>query len=106
DIKAKSLGVPIYELLGGKLRDSLPVYWSHCGMYRARHTELFEKVIGRPAVRGLDDIERLGQEVRERGFRALKTNLLVFEPGRPATVGRGSGAFELNIEPHIIQRIV
>lgn len=26
DIKGKALGVPIYELLGGKMRDSIPVY--------------------------------------------------------------------------------
>ncbi len=106
DIKAKSLGVPVYELFGGALRDSLPVYWSHCGMYRARHLDLFEKVIGEPAVRGLDDLRALGQEVARRGFSALKTNLLVFQPGRPALVGRGSGPFEMNIERSIVARVV
>ena len=34
DIKGKALGVPCYELFGGKLRDRLPLYWSHCGTYR------------------------------------------------------------------------
>ena len=26
DIKGKALGVPVYELLGGKIRDKIPVY--------------------------------------------------------------------------------
>ena len=34
DIKGKALGLPCYELLGGKMRDELPLYWSHCGTYR------------------------------------------------------------------------
>ena len=29
DIKAKALGVPVYELLGGPVRDRLPLYWLH-----------------------------------------------------------------------------
>src|SRR5258708_36354814 len=36
DIKAKALGVPVYELLGGPVRDRLQVYWSPCGTSRAR----------------------------------------------------------------------
>lgn len=106
DLKAKALGVPVHELFGGALRETLPVYWSHCGMYRARHPELFEQVIGAPAVRGLDDLRALGQEVAARGFGALKTNLLVFEAGRPTVVGRGSGPFELNIEHAIVGRVL
>lgn len=106
DLKAKSLGVPVHELFGGALRRSLPVYWSHCGMYRARHVELFESVIGEPAVRGLDDIRTLGREVARRGFPALKTNLLLFEAGKPTVVGRGSGPFEMNIEKSIIDKVV
>ena len=31
DIKAKALGVPVYELLGGPIRDRIRLYWSHCG---------------------------------------------------------------------------
>src|SRR5438445_11516517 len=37
DIKAKALGVPVYEMLGGPIRDRLLLYWSHCGTCRARH---------------------------------------------------------------------
>ena len=31
DIKGKALGVPVYELLGGAVRERMPVYWSRCG---------------------------------------------------------------------------
>ncbi len=34
DAKAKALGVPVSTLLGGKVRDRVPVYWSHCGTWR------------------------------------------------------------------------
>ena len=34
DVKAKALGVPVYELLGGPVRDRIRLYWSHCGTYR------------------------------------------------------------------------
>jgi L-alanine-DL-glutamate epimerase-like enolase superfamily enzyme len=36
----------------------------------------------RPAVTRLDDLERLGREVVERGFTALKTNLILFGDGQ------------------------
>src|SRR5262245_14708615 len=34
DAKAKALNVPCYELLGGKVRDRIRVYWSHCATWR------------------------------------------------------------------------
>ncbi|ODU73876.1 MAG: hypothetical protein ABT00_16455 [Bordetella sp. SCN 68-11] len=106
DLKAKALGIPVCELFGGALRSELPVYWSHFGMYRARNLDLFERVIGQAPVRGLDDLKRLAEEAARRGFRALKTNLLVFQDGKPATIGRGTGAVELNIDHAIEQRVV
>src|SRR5438093_10837486 len=29
DLKAKKLGIPVYELLGGPVRDRIRPYWSH-----------------------------------------------------------------------------
>ena len=40
DLKAKALGVPVYELFGGPTRDSIQSYWSHCGTTRARAFEV------------------------------------------------------------------
>jgi L-alanine-DL-glutamate epimerase-like enolase superfamily enzyme len=78
DLKAKALGVPVYELFGGPLRDRVPLYWSHCGTTRARHGQQ----LGLPPLRSYEDIVALGREVVQRGFRALKTNIVI--PGDPA----------------------
>ena len=104
DIKAKALRVPVYELFGGAVRDRIPLYWSRCGVSRAKAPDYFDgKLIDRPAVRTLDDIEAAAREVRDAGFTALKTNLLLFdESGAKAyTPGsaRGQGFPELNASP-------
>ena len=36
DVKARALGIPVYEMLGGPVRDRIRVYWSHCGTSRVR----------------------------------------------------------------------
>lgn len=87
DIKAKALGISVIELFGGPTRDSVRVYWSHCGTTRALHPQL-EK----PPLRTMDDIASLGKEVVRRGYTALKTNIIF--PGEPSTVhfdGFGGG---------------
>ena len=72
DIKAKALGVPVYELVGGPTRTRQRVYWSHCGSSRAGNWE----IIGVPPLRTWNDVTALGKEVVERGFTALKTNII------------------------------
>jgi len=42
DTKAKLLGVPCYELLGGKIRDRIRVYWSHCATWRHQSSHLVQ----------------------------------------------------------------
>jgi len=112
DIKGKALGVPVYELLGGAVRDRMPVYWSRCGVLRARCAELFDgAVIDRPAVRTLDDLKAAAREARERGFKAAKTNLLLFDAkgGRqfaPGMSGSGRGHPELNLDDDILDALV
>jgi L-alanine-DL-glutamate epimerase-like enolase superfamily enzyme len=112
DIKGKALGVPVYELLGGAVRDRMAVYWSRCGVLRARCAELFDgKVIDRPAVRTLDDLKAAAREVRERGFKALKTNVLLFDAkgGRqfaPGMAGAGPGHPELNLDDDVLAALI
>ncbi len=79
DIKARALDISVIELFGGPTRDRVRVYWSHCGTTRARNPQL-----GKPPIRTMADIARLGQEVVQRGYTALKTNIIF--PGDPATV--------------------
>lgn len=62
DIKGKALGVPVYELLGGKLRDKVRTYanaWAfQAGVYPRQDTP--------------DNIARRALEMVSKGFTALK----------------------------------
>ncbi len=77
DAKARTLGVPCYDVLGGKVRDRIRVYWSHCGTWRVNLPQFY----GNP-VTDLDGIRALGAEVRAAGFTALKTNTFRQVDGR------------------------
>jgi galactonate dehydratase len=76
DLKSKALGIPVYELLGGPIRDRLRLYWSHCGSYRAMYGEQFRDWTGCAPIRSLDDVAAQGAEVARRGFKGLKTNIM------------------------------
>lgn len=89
DIKAKALGVPVCALFGGPFRERIPLYWSHCGSFRVTHAALFEKELGTPPIRSLHDVRALGQEAAKRGFKALKTNPLLFDGGKPRMAPAG-----------------
>jgi len=111
DLKGKALGVPVTELLGGAVRERIPVYWSRCGVLRARAAAFFDgKVIDAPSVRSLDDLKAAGREARARGFSALKTNVLLFDAkgGRQYTPGsaRGEGHPELNLPEPIVEALL
>jgi L-alanine-DL-glutamate epimerase-like enolase superfamily enzyme len=103
DIKAKALGVPVYELLGGAIRTRLPVYWSHCATYRLRGAQFFN---AKP-VTSLNDIKEIGAEVARKGYKALKTNLILFDApaprGHSPGFGFGAGHPELNADDKIIR---
>ncbi|HSC91311.1 MAG TPA: mandelate racemase/muconate lactonizing enzyme family protein [Gaiellaceae bacterium] len=73
DLKARALGVPVHELFGGPTRDTVPLYWSHCGTTRARAWEVTET----PKLASYDDVAELGREVVARGYGAFKTNIVV-----------------------------
>ncbi|MFN0313585.1 MAG: mandelate racemase/muconate lactonizing enzyme family protein, partial [Burkholderiales bacterium] len=86
DAKAKGLGVPVYELLGGKIRDRIRVYWSHCATWRINHPTIYK-----PAITDLDGVKALGREVREKGFTALKTNLFIYDENKRNVKGYRPG---------------
>lgn len=102
ELKARKLGVPCYELLGGAVRDELELYWSHCGSYRMPKTA---HLMGKPPVENLDDLVSLGREVAEHGFDTLKTNIFLFEPEfhmHQPGFARSEGWPELNPSPAVI----
>lgn len=74
DIKARALGVSVAELFGGPLRDRVPLYWSHFAVNRMTG----EKFLGLPPIRKLADVAKAAREVTERGYRAVKTNLILW----------------------------
>ncbi|MES1924319.1 mandelate racemase/muconate lactonizing enzyme family protein [Salinisphaera sp. T31B1] len=104
DLHAKRLNVPCYELLGGKVRDRLRVYWSHCPAWRINHPSYYG-----PQISDLDGVRAIGGEARERGFDALKTNLFLFEQGSARAWRPGfSAPFypELNIDRTVIRNML
>ncbi len=102
DVKAKALGVPVYELFGGPLRKRQRVYWSHCGSSRARS----HRLIGTPPIDSMESFIALGREVRDRGFNALKTNIIF--PGPEASVyfgGFGPGATDQTVSVEVLRHV-
>ena len=69
DAKAKSLGIPCYDLLGGKIRDKIRVYWSHCPTWRINHPAYYG-----PPITDLDGVKKMGEIAKASQFTALKTN--------------------------------
>jgi galactonate dehydratase len=104
DAKAKSLGVPCYQLLGGKIRDRIRVYWSHCATWRINHPTYYK-----PAITDLDGVRSIGREVREKGFTACKTNIFVYEGQKnPKGYRPGFGSPnqpDLNVERNVLRNL-
>ncbi len=101
DAKAKTMGVPCYELLGGKIRDRLRVYWSHCVAWRASRAPHYQ-----PVITDINGVKDLAREVAQRGFTALKTNIFRYENGKIEGWRPGFGAPflpELNVDRKILK---
>jgi L-alanine-DL-glutamate epimerase-like enolase superfamily enzyme len=98
--------VPVYALFGGPYRERLPLYWSHCGTFRARNHEFFERVIGTPPLRTLDDLKALGAEATRKGWQAVKTNPLIFGGERPQMANPGFAPLGLDLAHNYDARLV
>jgi len=104
DVKAKDLGIPVYDLFGGAIRETIPLYWSHCGTSRVRAWELVQK----PQIATINDVELFGEEVKASGYKSLKTNIAVlgdnphiYMPG----FFKSTGGPELNADMHTLKSI-
>src|SRR5260221_3469171 len=62
DLKGKALGLPVYQLLGGRVRERIPVYAS-----------------GGPTLWPLDDLVRKVEFYARRGYRATKLSTGFFQ---------------------------
>src|SRR5712692_5301024 len=107
DIKAKALGIPVYELLGGPVRERIRLYWSHCGTYRLAWPAEMQI----PPLRTLQDVVTLGKEVVAEGFTALKTNVFILGE-KPYLHSPGfarnrdfPGFPELNADRHVLRAL-
>lgn len=104
DIKARALDISVVELFGGPTREEIRLYWSHCGTSRAMHNQY----LNLPPLHSLDDITALGKEVVDRGYSALKTNIIL--PGDPPRVhfdgfGGPSGTSDQIISRELLAQI-
>ena len=103
DAKARTLGVPCYELLGGKVRDRIRLYWSHCATWRINHPTFYG-----PPITDLDGVKAMGAEVREKGFGALKTNIFIHGENGARGWRPGFGVPfmpELNVDRHVLRNL-
>ena len=107
DIKAKALGIPVYDLLGGPVRERIRLYWSHCGTYRLAWPAEMQI----PPLRTLQDVVNLGKEVVAKGFTALKTNVFILGD-KPYLHSPGfarnrdfPGFPELNADRHVLRAL-
>jgi len=105
DAKAKALGVPCYALLGGRMRERIRVYWSHCATWRINHPAFYK-----PAITDLDGVKAIGREVREKGFTACKTNIFIYDAQQKNPKGWRPGFAspffpELNVDKAVLRNL-
>lgn len=105
DLKGKALGVPVYELLGGRCHETLPCYATGGTTPFAR-----------------DELERKLEQYLSLGFHAVKLGAGLFRPGDPFVTrtaqeardvevgkveflaGRFGDSCELNLDGHMDNR--
>ena len=78
DLNGRSYNIPVYQMFGGKLRDEIKVYWSHCGTTRIRNAKEAKK----PEIKNLKDLNKFGKEVIKSGVKVLKTNIGILDKNK------------------------
>jgi len=108
DIKGKYSNQPVYELLGGCLRNRIELYWSHCGTSRVRAS----KLINKPQISNFSDLEIFSKEIINSGFKSIKTNMAIlsgepyiYMPGFAKSAGWPDLNLSIAIEKDIISWI-
>lgn len=104
DIKAKDLNLSVSALVGGPLRETIPVYWSHCGTTRVRASA----VVGKDPITSLSDVEHFGAEIQRSGYKTIKTNIAllngtnsIYMPG----FAKSDGGPALNADRELLTQI-
>ena len=83
DIKARALGIPVYELFGGPIREKIRLYWSHCGTYR-----VWGERMGIPTVKTLRRHHRARQGSRRQRIQRAQDQRAAARRRRPARAQR------------------
>lgn len=94
DLKGKALGVPVYELLGGKLRDTVKVY---ANINRANNDK------ENSGHRSVANFQRNAEEAIKNGFKALK--LAPFDEMAPLTSSPSKLKGDIDYAVNCIQTI-
>lgn len=106
DAAAKAYDLPVHALFGGAIREAVPIYWSHFVSYRVRYADS----LGIAAPKTYDDISKIAEEVRAKGYGALKTNIVMPVAGGFAgytpTRAEGQGYPELNLSLEVLETAV
>ena len=101
DIVGKFTNCSVTNLLGGSVRDKVPLYWSHCGTTRVRA----HKHVGKKQIKNVSDLKNFGKEIKKTQVKIVKTNIglfnkkpMVYMPGN----NKSFGGPELNCSDQII----
>lgn len=79
DLKARAFNVPLYQLLGGQIRNILPVYASHLEYGWGP----FSRRLDQPS-----DFARLAKRAKRQGYTAIKVDPIDLEAGRSLVPNR------------------
>ena len=102
DLKARALGIPVYELFGGPVRERVRLYWSHCGTYRVDRARGHAAAAG--AHRSTTSSSRAERSSRAATRRSRRSDPVRRRNPRGHMPGfaRGDGFPELNPERYVL----